>query len=1122
MALSARTLRCLVVDIGLLVPVFASAQRDSARAADWDVTLARGQTRAIDFTTSEGTWMAADQSPNGQWLVFDLLGHIYRMPSAGGEAQSLTQNSGVSINYQPRWSPDGQFIAFVSDRRGQNNLWIMNADGSNPRPVFTNRDVRVYEPAWTPDGQFIIVRREFTGRSAPGQTSGNGLWMYHKDGGEGTELIGSQVRRAEWPSVSPDGRFMYFHAAAGGNDTDVISGGLQLRRFEFRTGAIVDITAGEAGGAAAGRISSGGAAAPEMSPDGRWIAFARPIPDGTISYKGHKFGPRTALWLRDVRSGAERVLMDPIETMIESGSKALGVLPRYKWSADGGSIVLSQGGKLRRVDVRTGQVRTIDFTARVRRTISEMAYRPFRISDDSVAVKFVRWATASPDGKRLAFQAVGRIWLQDLPNGTARRLTSGNPEALEYSPAWSQDGRSLVFTTWDDTARGHVWKADIAPGGRTGGSVMRLTSDPAEYIHPAWSADGQSVIVARGSGATMQGRTIMHNVAWDIVRVPAAGGPVTTVATANRPTGASPGGNARRQIMRPSFGPDGRVFYPEERTQRGTGAGGGQEAFTALVSVRPDGSDERVHVTLPYADEIVPSPDGKWVAFQEGDNVFLTPMAYEGTGTEPLRVDKRRGRFPVTQLSLEGGDFPRWRDSLTIEYGSGNQYYAYHVDSKRTDTVTLRVSAARATPNGKVALTNARIVTLENRRVIENGTVLVAGSRISCVGKCDTAGARVIDAAGKTIIPGFIDMHSHHYREHRGVRPKRDYESAIYLAYGVTTSLDNSMWSQNIFPTAELIETGEIIGPRSFSSGDPLYRGDAARNNDITSYQVAEQNVNRLANWGAVSVKQYMQPRRDQRQWIAHAARKRGVMVTAEGGDLLYNMSMIMDGQTGWEHPIAYVPLYSDATKFFGLAKAVYSPTIVVGGPGPWNIEYWFQESDLWKDEKQRRWFPWRMLVPHTRVRTLRPITDYSYPLIAQAMADVIAAGGYGAIGSHGEHHGLAAQWEVWMGASALGNHGALEVASVHGAHFLGASQDLGSLKEGKLADLLVLDANPLVDIKNTARMRYVMKGGVLYDANSLDEVWPRQRPYGPMTWIEADALRADDRPTDYWDRRKP
>ena len=201
MSLALRSLVRSLAAVILFVPAIAFAQRDSARAAEWDVTQARGQTREIDFTTSEGTWMSADLSPDGQSIVFDLLGHIYRVNVAGGEAQNLTQNSGVAINYQPRWSPDGRLIAFVTDRRGQNNLWIMNADGSNPRAVFTNRDVRVYEPAWTPDGQYIIVTREFTGRAAPGQGGGNGLWMYHKDGGEGTELIGNRPSEREPATV---------------------------------------------------------------------------------------------------------------------------------------------------------------------------------------------------------------------------------------------------------------------------------------------------------------------------------------------------------------------------------------------------------------------------------------------------------------------------------------------------------------------------------------------------------------------------------------------------------------------------------------------------------------------------------------------------------------------------------------------------------------------------------------------------------------------------------------------------------------------------------------------------------------------------------------------------------
>ena len=1090
----------------------AALPQEAGPAADWDVTAPRGETREIDFTTDEGTWISIDLEPGGEWLVFDLLGHIHRLPVTGGEATVLTQNSGVAVNYHPRLSPDGSTIAFISDRGGQSNLWLMDADGSNPRPVFEDQGLRAWEPAWSPDGRFIAVRRASTGRGGGG--AGPGLWMYSRDGGEGVQLVGSDYSGAAWPAFSRDGASLYFQIRTAppgtwSGRTDVMQGHKQIRRLDLESGRVDEITSGIM--VQQGQTSSGGAIAPEPSPDGRWLAFARRIPDGTISHQGLRFGPRTALWLRDLETGDERVLMDPIEVDMAEGMKVSRDLPGYSWSEDSQSIVISAGGKIRRVDLE-GAVTTIPFTARVQRTISEMAGRPQMALGETFNVKFPRWTASSPDGSRLAFQAVGRVWVMDLPEGTPRRLTPESFAPFEMAPSWSPDGRSIAFTSWADVEQGHVWRIPA-----DGGEPQRLTTRAGEYVHTVWSPDGGDIVVTRGSGATSHGRTVANNQFYEFVRVPAGGGDATLITKVARPYGGGRPLMPRRPISQASFGPDGRLFYPEA-----VGPADDEPARTEIASIRLDGSDRRVHFTLPDADEAAVSPDGAWLAFQEGDNVYRMPFPYAGTGSNTVRIDKRNGQFPVTQVSLEGGIHPRWRDANTLEFVSGPRFYTHRVDTGATDETAIDLELPRHIARGSVAFTGARIITVEDDQVIDGGDIVVRDGRLACIGDCATEGVdRVIDAAGTTIMPGLIDMHAHHHRDHEGVIPQRNWESAIYMAYGITTTLDNSQWSSNVFPTAELVEAGAMIGPRTYSTGDPVYSGDGARQNEITSYEVADQNVARLMSWGAVSIKEYMQPRRDQRQWVTEAARLRGMRVTAEGGDVEYNMGMIMDGHTGWEHPMSYMPLYRDVAKFFGQADAVYSPTFMVGGSGAWNEEYFFQTYEVWKDEKMRRWLPWRMLIPSTRRRMLRPETDYSFPLLARGLGDIIEEGGWGAIGSHGQLHGLGSHYEVWMAAAGTDEMTGIEIGTIHGAHFLGLEHETGSLAEGKLADFIVLNSNPLDDIRNTTDLRLVVKDGIVYDADTLDEVWPHPKPFGDHYWVDEDALRSDDRSTDYWNRNR-
>ena len=590
---------------------------DDADTPEWDVTLARGETREIDFETDEGTWMSVDISPDGTWIVFGLLAHVYRVPAEGGLAESLTQESGVAVNYHPGYSPDGRHIAFVSDRGGQNNLWVMDADGSNPRQVQSSQDTRVTMPEWTADGQYILVAQ------------GGGIWMYHVDGGTGIEVVSSDGGSAAWPSVSADGRYVYYHVRTPGSTVpwavdqvdgevvrDALQGTMNLRRMDLETGDVIRVTSGTP--SRQYRLSGGGGFAGEISPDGRHVAFARRLPDATIEWKGHEFGPSTALWIRDLESGAERIVMDPITQDMSEGMKTIRVLPGYAWAPGGASIVIAQGGKLRRLDVASGEVATIPFTARVHRIISEQAYQAFRIDDGPVPVTYTRWQTGSPDGSQLAFTAGGRVWTMDLPDGTPRRLTADAEKRFEYAPSWSPDSRSLAYTTVDENGTGHVMRI-----GANGGNPRQVSLEPGEYAHTQWSPDGTEILATRGSGATVRFRSLAHNPWYDLLLFPAEG-PGGGAETGDDRGEGAPGqlvvrvaGNSlptRTQFVRGSFGPGGRVYY---RTMGDS---------TRLVSVARDGSDRRTHLALPYADEIMISPDGRHAAFNEGDNTYLVPV----------------------------------------------------------------------------------------------------------------------------------------------------------------------------------------------------------------------------------------------------------------------------------------------------------------------------------------------------------------------------------------------------------------------------------------------------------------------------------------------------------------
>lgn len=472
-----------------------SAGQSAGKTDDsgWDTTLARGEAWDLEFETSSGTFLSIDVSPDGSSLIFDLLGHLYLLPAAGGRAECLTEDSGVAVNYHPRFSPDGETIAFVSDRGGQSNLWLMDADGGNPRAVHEDGESRVVTPAWLPDGRGIVARRSTLSRPRA-----SGLHLFHPEGGSGVELVGGDFPGAGWPAPSPDGTGLYFHFAPS-RERDPVRGAMQIRRLDLSSGAVYEVTAGQSQQQYQG--SSGGAIAPEPSPDGRFLAFARRIPGGVMSWKGHRFGPRTALFLRDLTTGAERLLVDPIESDMAEGMKTERVLPGYAWTKDSRHLYLARGGRIHRVDAGDGTSTEIPFTATVRRRVSGQARAQLDLSAPRFRARMLRWPAVSPDGSTAVFHAAGRLWRMELPDGAPRRLLPGGGEAYELAPAFSPDGSTVAFVSWEDTA-GHLWTVPA-----DGGAPTRLTEVAGEYLHPVWTPAGDGIVVARGSGATARGRS---------------------------------------------------------------------------------------------------------------------------------------------------------------------------------------------------------------------------------------------------------------------------------------------------------------------------------------------------------------------------------------------------------------------------------------------------------------------------------------------------------------------------------------------------------------------------------------------------------------------------------------
>jgi hypothetical protein len=404
----------------------------------------------------------------------------------------------------------------------------------------------------------------------------------------------------------------------------------------------------------------------------------------------------------------------------------------------------------------------------------------------------------------------------------------------------------------------------------------------------------------------------------------------------------------------------------------------------------------------------------------------------------------------------------------------------------------------------------ANVITMKGDEVLHHADLVVTGDRIIAIGATGKvkipAGAKILNVTGKTIIPGLIDIHAHYTTVRRGVLELADWPFEANLAYGVTAGRDPQTFSTDIFAYQDLADTGRVVGPRAFSTGPGIFS-----ENNFESVADAHNTIERYTRYYRTHLlKSYEVGNRQQRQWMVQASTELNAMPTTEGGiDLKMDLTHVIDGFSGNEHNLPQTPIYKDVVQMFAQSGITYTPTLVVAYGGPTATQYFIEHTEVHDDPKIRRFVPPLILAQDTEREQWVRDPEYIFPQQAADAAKILRAGGKVGLGGHGMMQGLQCHWEMW--AMAMGGMTPMEVlsvATIHSAEAIGLEQDLGSLVPGKLADLVVLDANPLENIHNTNTVHWVMRGGIIYDGGTLDEVWPKSTKHAETWWHKEAALR--------------
>jgi imidazolonepropionase-like amidohydrolase/Tol biopolymer transport system component len=1036
--------------------LFLSSISFSQDEQKWDVNDPPGNYVEHNIELDEGTWMNLDVSPDGKEIVFDLLGDIYKMPSAGGDAILL--RGGLAYEVQPKFSPDGAKILFTSDAGGGDNIWIMDADGSDAKQV-TKESFRLLNNAsWSPDGTYFVARKHFTSERSLGAGE---IWMYHIDGGSGFQLTKrrNDQQDVNEPSFSKDGRYIYY-------SEDMYPGGYfqynknpnsqiyVIKQYDRTTGDIKTLISGP-----------GGAIRPVVSRDGTKLAYIRRVRTESV------------LFIYDFKTGSHTPITNMLSKDQQEAWAIFGAYTHFNWTPNDESIIFWGKGKIWSVDVTTKELQEIPFKVNAKHRIQETVKFTNPVFIEDVELKVLRNLRTSPREDKAIFTGAGYLYEYDFKSEQSNRLSE--TEAFEFEASYNSTGTMICYVSWEDETQGHVWIKDLNTG-----ALNKLTTQAGIYRTPTFSADNSKVVFRKDGGNSHQGYT--NNLNPGIYYADLTSREIHFVHTAGE---------------YPVFSADDtRIFYQ-------TGGFLFGSLTKALHSVKLDGTDVRKHVDSKYAQRFSISPDNKWIAWSELYKVYVAALPMTG---QSVLLTSNSTTHPVKLLAKDEGINIHWSpNSEVLHWTMGNSYFSSSVGVSVVEPSEVKVKVLEKAdkPSGYTAFTNGRIITMKGEELIENGTVLVKDNVITAVGPSSSIdiprSATLIDLKGKTLLPGLIDVHGHLGNFRYGLSPQQQWEYYANLAYGVTTAHDPSSNSEMIFSQSEMIKLGRMVGPRLYSTGTILYGAEGDFKAVINSLDDARSALRRTKAYGAFSVKSYNQPRREQRQQVLQAARELGMLVVPEGGSFFYhNMSMVLDGHTGVEHNLPVAPLYKDVTSVWSKTKAHNTPTLIVNYGGVNGEFYFYQHENIWEKERLLSFMPRGILDSRARHRMMIPEEEYQngHILTSESCKKLNDAGVNINLGAHGQLQGLGAHWELWMfEQGGMTNYEALKAATINGAIYLGMDKEIGSIETGKLADLIVIDGNPLEDIRVTEQVIYTMVNGRLYDSATMNEIGNRVKNRKPF-----------------------